>query len=241
MKKNMIIAGAFLMLTVIPHIILHGENAQQSLFNYALLYRDVNDTLRTISPGDKVVTMKKGEKLKVFIQPLSDECVYLYHVDDKGELNLVYSGVFDFFNNTYDRDDIFYIPEGAPMSYADDSLWFVQDGKKGTDYLYLVVADKRITDLDALTNEYESYKKRDDMDAGMLIKLKNKIVSLLDDLSGKIKNIQKETESDEEEEDIFMIDPVKPVPIYCNVKGALFEPVQIRTNHVYVKKITIQY
>jgi hypothetical protein len=95
--------------------------------------------------------LKTGDQIKFFLRVNQNGFVYLIYRSSQGELSVLFPRRFQLLSTEYTVAGNHYIP-------ADDQ-WFELDEHTGEERFYLLASVKRLTDLEALVNDYESADK----------------------------------------------------------------------------------
>jgi hypothetical protein len=92
--------------------------------------------------------LKTGDQIKFFINVNQDCFVYLIYRSSQGELSVLFPKRFQLLSTEYTVAGDHYIPT--------DDQWFELDEHTGEERFYLLASVKRLKDLEALVNDYES-------------------------------------------------------------------------------------
>jgi hypothetical protein len=92
--------------------------------------------------------LKTGDQIKFFLNVNQNCFVYLIYRSSQGELNVLFPRRFQLQSAEYTVAGNHYIPAG--------DQWFELDEHPGEERFYLLASVKRLTDLEALVNDYES-------------------------------------------------------------------------------------
>ena len=95
--------------------------------------------------------LKTGDQIKFFINVNQNCFVYLIYRSSQGELSVLFPRRFELLSTEYTAAGNHYIPT--------DDQWFELDEHTGEERFYLLASVKRLTDLEALVNDYESADK----------------------------------------------------------------------------------
>ncbi len=95
--------------------------------------------------------LKTGDQIKFFLNVNQNCFVYLIYRSSQGELSVLFPQRFQLMSTEYTVAGNHYIP-------ADDQ-WFELDEHTGEERFYLLASVKRLTELEALINDYESADK----------------------------------------------------------------------------------
>ena len=92
--------------------------------------------------------LKTGDQIKFFINVNRNCFVYLIYRSSQGELSVLFPRRFELLSTEYTAAGSHYIPT--------DDQWFELDEHTGEERFYLLASVKRLKDLEALVNDYES-------------------------------------------------------------------------------------
>ena len=92
--------------------------------------------------------LKTGDQIKFFINVNKDCFVYLIYRSSQGDLSVLFPQRFQLLSTEYTVAGNHYIPAG--------DQWFELDEHTGEERFYLLATIKRLTELEALINDYES-------------------------------------------------------------------------------------
>jgi hypothetical protein len=95
--------------------------------------------------------LKTGDQIKFFINVNQDCFVYLIYRSSQGELSVLFPKRFQLLSTEYTVAGDHYIPT--------DDQWFELDEHTGEERFYLLASVKRLTELEAHINDYESADK----------------------------------------------------------------------------------
>ena len=96
----------------------------------------------------KDTDLKTGDQIKFFLK-VNDNCfVYLIYRSSQGELSILFPHRFKLMSAEYTLAGNHYIPKG--------DQWFELDEHTGEERFYLLASKKRLMDLEARLNDYES-------------------------------------------------------------------------------------
>ncbi len=96
----------------------------------------------------KDTDLKTGDQIKFFLK-VNDNCfVYLIYRSSQGDLAILFPQRFKLMSAEYTVAGNHYIPKG--------DQWFELDEHTGEERFYLLASKKRLMDLEALINDYES-------------------------------------------------------------------------------------
>jgi len=96
----------------------------------------------------KDTDLKTGDQIKFFLKVNENCYVYLIYRSSQGELSILFPQRFKLKSAEYTVAGNHYIPKG--------DQWFELDEHTGEERFYLLASRKRMLDLEALINDYES-------------------------------------------------------------------------------------
>ncbi len=96
----------------------------------------------------KDTDLKTGDQIKFFLKVNENCFVYLIYRSSQGELSVLFPQRFKLKSVEYTVTGNHYIPKG--------DQWFELDEHTGEERFYLLASRKRMMDLEALINDYES-------------------------------------------------------------------------------------
>jgi hypothetical protein len=97
---------------------------------------------------DRDTELKTGDQIKFFLNVDKNCYVYLIYSSSQGELSVLFPYRFKLRSSEYTVAGQHYIPSG--------NQWFELDEHKGEEKFYLLASANRLTQLEALVNDYES-------------------------------------------------------------------------------------
>ena len=108
-----------------------------------------------LEPKFEIITrdieLKSGDQIKFFLG-IENKCfLYLIYKSSQGELSVLFPYRFKLLGDNYPISGDHYIPKG--------DQWFDLDEHTGTERFYLLASFKRLYQLEAYVNEYESANK----------------------------------------------------------------------------------
>ena len=157
MKTHRVIAIAltalfWLFLFIEPLVVIHAQEtaAQQEAnvkFQWAFgaLKKANGSKFEAVT---KDTDLKTGDQIKFFLKVNQDCFVYLIYRSSQGELAVLFPHRFILKRAEYTVAGNHYIPKG--------DQWFELDEHTGEERFYLLASNKRLMDLEALVNDYES-------------------------------------------------------------------------------------
>ncbi|MGD9225129.1 MAG: DUF4384 domain-containing protein [Desulfobacterales bacterium] len=115
----------------------------------------------------KDTDLKTGDQIKFFIKVNENCFVYLIYRSSQGELSVLFPHRFKLQRAEYTIAGNHYIPKG--------DQWFELDEYTGEERFYLLASKKRLMDLEALINDYESADaaKKPALAKAILAKIRN--------------------------------------------------------------------
>jgi len=94
------------------------------------------------------MALKSGDQIKFFVK-LEKKCfVYLIYHSSQSEVSVLFPYRFERLGRGYPKEAEYYIPQGVE--------WFELDEHVGQETFYLLASAKRLDDLEALINTYET-------------------------------------------------------------------------------------
>jgi len=139
--KNIKIICVFL-LVIFSFQVFFGEEENKIIFKWAFIKKS-NGSAESID-FTKDVSFKKEEKLKIIINPVKNAFVYLFYIDNKNEISLVFPESFD---KEYKLGKTYKIPEN-------ETEWLSFDEEHGLDKFYLIASYTKQAKLENLTKEF---------------------------------------------------------------------------------------
>jgi hypothetical protein len=124
----------------------------------AIKNTNIGPQFQTVS---RDTTLKTGDQIKFFIK-LNKSCyLYLIYQSSQEELSILFPYRFKLLAKDYQISGNHYIPKG--------DQWFELDEYTGLEKFYLLASAKRLFELEALINEYESADKTKKLTLGQKI------------------------------------------------------------------------
>ncbi|MEE8317774.1 MAG: DUF4384 domain-containing protein, partial [Candidatus Omnitrophota bacterium] len=120
-------------------------------FKWAIILVDHKGERGTLSIT-KNTTIFSGDSLSIFIQPKERSYIYLYLVDSKDDLSLLFPASISDFDKDYSFGKEYRIPKKG--------RWLTIDQHKGTETFFLLASVKRLEKLESLTNAHMSASGR---------------------------------------------------------------------------------
>jgi hypothetical protein len=99
-------------------------------------------------PIARDTALKSGDQIKFFVKLEKGCFVYLIYHSSQGEVNVLFPYRFEQWSSAYPKRAQYYIPQGLE--------WFELDEHVGQETFYLLASAKRLHDLEALINKYET-------------------------------------------------------------------------------------
>ena len=96
----------------------------------------------------KDTDLKTGDQIKFFLKVNKNCFVYLIYRSSQGQLSILFPHRFKLMSAEYTLTGNHYVPKG--------DQWFELDEHTGEERFYLLASKKRLMDLEALINDYES-------------------------------------------------------------------------------------
>ena len=144
-----------LFLLVVPHAVVYAQqsatqpdNSIKFQWAFGALKKANGSKFEAVT---KDTDLKTGDQIKFFLNVNQNCFVYLIYRSSQGELSVLFPKRFQLLSTEYTVAGNHYIP-------ADDQ-WFELDDHTGEERFYLLASVKRLTDLEALVNQYESADK----------------------------------------------------------------------------------
>jgi hypothetical protein len=135
------------MILMIPAAIICEEPAQDMVcFNWAFVFKDGKGTTRSIDFSTQVNTLKAGDRLKIYLEPVHNAFIYLFLYDSEKELFLLFPRTPEEFYTYYTYGRGYYIP--------DDEVWFYLKEEGGMEIFYLIVSRNRCERLESAAKVY---------------------------------------------------------------------------------------
>jgi hypothetical protein len=117
-------------------------------FRWAFAATTVQDGKTIAQPVTQNMVLKSGDQIKMMVE-LQRRCfVYLFHEDEKGDVQLLFPYALQQFDTDYQPESKYFIPRGE--------AWFRLDENPGREVFYLVASAKRLDDLEKAYLKHES-------------------------------------------------------------------------------------
>jgi len=108
----------------------------------------VNIAELTLKPGSKKPAVTTGDKISLYFEPGDNTYVYMYLVDSRGNLELLFPSSME--ESTLKTE----FSSGKSTYIPSKHEWFTFDENKGTETFYLVVSSDRLNKLEQVTRDY---------------------------------------------------------------------------------------
>lgn len=119
---------------------------------------------------DEAERFTAGDLLRIYLQLQEKTYVYLYLHDSREDLYLVFPPSPDFYAGDFPAWQKFYIPSGRG--------WFTLDSGNGKERFYLLAANRRLIELEGLTDQFLMDREDREMQASLLAEIKREIALL---------------------------------------------------------------
>jgi len=137
---------AFLLIFLIDHAAAQsGPNSGEIEFIWAFI-NGTPDGKKEIIDFSKRPSVKEGDKLQIYVQPVTEVYLYLYLVDSQRELYLLFPDTPDY----YDRNTL----EKRKYFIPGEKEWFTWDNSKGIERFYVFASKSRLKELEAATRRF---------------------------------------------------------------------------------------
>jgi len=178
----------------------------------------VNIAADILNPGAKKFTITSGDKISMYVEPNENTCVYIYLIDSRKNLELL-------FPTSMDEDTIkseFVTGKGTYIPGKFE--WFSFDDNKGTEKFYIIGTNKRDKELEELTQVYINSEDNREI-------AKQQILD-------KIKGMKKQF--------AFKSNPVeRPISFGGRIRGLEIDiaklAVEVNANNMYTKTISLNH
>ena len=110
---------------------------------WAILQRGSDGMARPIDCTPEVIHLKAGDRIRIWMKPVTDGWFYLYLHDAQKRLTQLFPADL--------RQAGVPARAGAGGFVPGSDMWFRLDGKPGTEVLYLILSDRRLDALEAAT------------------------------------------------------------------------------------------
>jgi hypothetical protein len=129
--------------------LLSGQGKENACtFQYAFLYKKGSGIEGVVDPGNRFADLKTGERIKIYIKPVTRAYIYLYLYNSEKVLSLIFPQDFSFFSDGYKTDIPYFLPS--------EEKWYRLTGPSGIEEFHLIVSHVRLRDLESLTRRYLS-------------------------------------------------------------------------------------
>jgi hypothetical protein len=210
---------AALLLLVLSIPLLFADAAPSIRFTWALACRDRNQQARTIDYSESIVHLNSGDRIKLYLRPLSPCYFYVYLYDSQKRLRLL-------FPEEAGSGQIGQV--GKNLSLPPGQDWFYLDEHGGIELFYLIASDHRLPRLEGLTEKYSAGKAGR---SGLHPSSKHKVL-------GEIKRIIKQSSKLAEAAQ-------QPIPVAGDLRGITEESevpgIGVEANNIYVKTIRLEH
>jgi hypothetical protein len=132
-------------------------------FKWAFIIRDHDGKTRTADFNDKV-TVKKGDAIRIYLEPVTSVYLYLYMFSAQKELECLFPANPDFYEQN--------VKTGTQHLLPGAEKWFIMDEKAGTERFYLLASSSRLSDIETLTKKMLSNPKDTEVKARLLDEIK---------------------------------------------------------------------
>ena len=219
--KGVLLAVILLILANLWGKPVFADQDSSIIFRWAFVYQGKDEISKPIDYSKSVVRLESGDRLKIYLKPLSACYFYLYLHDSQKNLYLLFPEDFTFFDKNLQIARKYDLPGG--------NSWFYLDDNSGIEVFYLIVSDQRLQSLKDSTKQYlEGRANQRDLQN---ITYKHRVLD-------EIKRIIKESSylSDASE---------KPIAVAGDFRGIREEEelngVSIEATNIYVKTIRLAH
>jgi len=158
------------LLTAACLVVLHADGEQKLTdtgnilqFKWAFFLHDQDGRTKVIDFKDKVV-VRKGDGLRIYLEPVTSVYLYLYMFDAQKQLRCIFPSTPDFYAKK-PRTGVSHI---LPSS----EKWFIMDEQPGTERFFLIASSTRLTDIENLTKKMLSSPDDAEVKAKLLDEIK---------------------------------------------------------------------
>jgi hypothetical protein len=197
------------------------DRVKKNVFQYAFLYKKSDGNVGVVNHKQRVTDLKPGERIKIYLEPLTHAYIYLYHVSSGGDLTLLFPVRFDFFSEEYETGVAYYLPS--------EERWFILKEPPGIEEFHLIVSKDRLINLESLTNMY--------CELNRVKQYETQIADARQDILDEIKHLKKRG-------NILAGKNEKPVPIAGVVRAfddERISGVEVHFTDVYATTIRIRH
>ena len=199
-----------------------AQNAENVSFKWG--FGALTGPAKTFVPISRDTMLRSGDELKMYVELVRECYVYVIYEGPKGELSLFFPYSFQQFATDYEVGKNYYVPKGR--------TWLTFDKTTGKEKFYVLAANVRLTQLEALIGSYQSADK-------------DKKPAIAASVISEIRDVRKQFRS-------FSTLAEKPVTIGGNIRGVGEAEVArrpdvstiataITANNFYAKTFTIDH
>ena len=145
MAFTSVFLGFALFVISYPGLAVAQENKLQFQWAFGALKKANGSKFEAVT---RDTVLKTGDQIKFFLNVNQNCFVYLIYRSSQGDLSVLFPKRFQLMSTEYTVEGNHYIPAG--------DQWFELDEHTGEERFYLLATVKRLTDLEALINDYES-------------------------------------------------------------------------------------
>lgn len=139
---KLLLTALFFLPGIFSGVVYGGETVS---FSWAFLVKSESRPVQALEfAGPEPVFA--GELLRIYLEWPAQSFVYLYLLDSKEDLYLVFPPNGSFYNGDFPAGYQTYIPSGRE--------WFALDELKGRERFYLLASNKRLFELEKLTDSF---------------------------------------------------------------------------------------
>lgn len=202
-------------------------------FNWAFLYRQDTDDIKTIPLDESGTTLKAGDEIKVYLHPVENAYIYLFLFDTSENLYLLFPTRISFFDRYYKNNTIYSFPGGNEWAILDNPQDSPSDSPtdnptdnptdqplgcpEGTDEFILIVSSTRLKKLEKLIVSYNNLFFKEEKDASKLAEARSIVIEEIQQLKHehsrftrkakeKLIKVAVEIRNAEEKEEIPMVE-----------------------------------
>jgi hypothetical protein len=127
------------------HAYAQDDSSDRVVFKWAFIHRSA-DGQKEVIDFEKRQKVTSGDKLQIYLGPMSEAYLYLFLYDAHKDLYLLFPESPDYYERkSLEKEDI-YVPG--------EHEWFEWDTSKGTERFYLLASSTRLTELEEKTARY---------------------------------------------------------------------------------------